>query len=140
MASSKKVYLTDSAFYAFINRVHTRHNYAQAFFRYFAQEEYALFTDTETITQAYNQIYKEVSPALAKDFLRTIFISDINIIYPDESDIKAALKTLVNYQSLDLTFSQALMAVLANRRGVPQIATFDYLHPLFGLNTFFLPI
>lgn len=140
MAVSKKVYLAQSTFYSFIDRVHPKHYYAQAFFRYFAQEEYALFTDTETIIQAYDRIYKDISPSLGRDFLKTIFLSNINIIYPDESDIKAALKTLVNYQSTELTFADALMAVLANRRGVTQIATFDYLHPLFGLSAFFLPI
>jgi predicted nucleic acid-binding protein len=77
---------------------------------------------------------------LAKDFLRTVFLSNINVIFPDESDIKAALKTLINYQSTELTFGQALRAVLANRRGVGQIFTFDYLHPLFGLTVFYLPI
>ena len=137
---SKKIYLAQSVFYSFIDRVHSRHNHAQAFFRYFAQEEFVLFTDTNTINQTYNQIYKEISPSLARDFLKTIFLSNINIIYPDQSDIKAALKTLVNYQSPELTFSDAIMAVLANRRGVSQIATFDYLHPLFGLSAFFLPI
>jgi predicted nucleic acid-binding protein len=67
-------------------------------------------------------------------------LGNINIIYPEESDIKAALKTLINYQSTELTFSQSLRAVLANRRGVTQVFTFDYLHPLFGLSVFYLPI
>ena len=140
MAISKKIYLAASGFYAFIDRAHVRHDHAVAFFRYFAQEEYALFTDTITINQAYDYIYKEISPSLARDFLRTIFLGNINIIYPDQGDIKAALKTLIGYQSTELTFADAIMAVLANRRGVSQIATFDYLHPLFGLSAFFLPI
>src|SRR4030067_2587351 len=121
MAISKKVYIAQSALYSFIDRVHAKHYYSQAFFRYFGQEEYALFTDTITILQTYNQIYKEISPALARDFLKTIFLSDVNIIYPDESDIKAALKTLVNYQSTELTFADSIMAVLANRRGISHI-------------------
>jgi predicted nucleic acid-binding protein len=140
MAVSKKIYLSQSAFCSFIDRVHPKHYYSQAFFRYFGQEEYALFTDTITLNQAYNHIYKEISPSLARDFLKTIFLSNINIIYPDQSDIKAALKTLVGYQSSELTFPDSIMSVLANRRGVTQIATFDYLHPLFGLSAFFLPI
>ena len=74
MAISKKVYLAQSVFYSFIDRVHPKHYYAQAFFRYLAQEEYALFTDTETITQAYSRIYKDISPSLARDFLKTIFL------------------------------------------------------------------
>jgi predicted nucleic acid-binding protein len=67
-------------------------------------------------------------------------LGNINIIYPEESDIKAALKTLVNYQSTELSFSQSLRAVLANRRGINQIFTLEYLHPLFGQSVFYLPI
>jgi predicted nucleic acid-binding protein len=138
--TSKKVYITRSGFYSFIDRAHPKHDQAAAYFRYFGQEKYMLYTDTTTIIDVYNQLYKDISPSLAKDFLRTIFLSNINIIYPDQSDMKSALKTLVNFQSTELTFGQAIRAVLANRRGVGQIFTFDYMHPLFGLSVFYLPI
>lgn len=137
---SKKVYISKSGFYSFINRADSKYEQASAYFRYFGLENYSLFTDIFTVNEANNQIYKEISPSLAKDFLRTIFLSDINIIYPEESDIKSALKTLVNFGSTDLNFTSALRAVLANKRGISQIFTFDYLHPLFGQNTFYLPI
>lgn len=137
---SKKVYIASSGFYAFINRAHIKYEQASAYFRYFAMEKYSLFTDIYTVLECYNQIYREISPSLAKDFLRIITISDINVIYPEERDIRAALKTLINYQSTDLTFGLALRAVLANRRGVNQVYTFDYLHPLFGQTVFYLPI
>lgn len=137
---SKKVFIAPSGFYSFIDRAHPKHEQAAAFFRFFAQEEYKLFTDNFTLNETYNQIYNNISPSIAKDFLRTISLGNINIIYSDESDIKAALKTLISYQSSELTFSQALLAVLANRRGISQIFTLDYLHPLFGQNVFYLPI
>ena len=137
---SKKVYITQSGFYAFINRAHPKYEQAAAYFRFFGEQGYALYTDSATLIDVYNQIYKDISPSLSKDFLRTVFLGNINIIYPEERDIKAALKTLVNFQSTELTFTQSLRAVLANRRGVSQIFTFDYLHPLFGQNVFYLPI
>lgn len=137
---SKKVYIAPSAFYALIDRAHPKNEQAAAFFRYFGEQNYLLFTDTNSIIQAYNKIYKDISPSLSKDFLKTIFLGDINVIYPEESDIKAAFKTLVNFQSTELTFAQSLMSVLANRRGINQIFTFDYLHPLFGQTVFYLPI
>ena len=137
---SKKVYVAPSAFYAFVDRAHQKHEQTSAFFRYVAEQGYTLFTDTSSLTETYNRLYKEISPSLAKDFLRTIFLGNINIIYPEESDIKAALKTLINYQSTELNFSQSLRAVLANRRGINQIFTLEYLHPLFGQTVFYLPI
>jgi predicted nucleic acid-binding protein len=137
---SKKVYLEPSIMCAFIDRAHPKHEQATAFFRFFAQEEYTLFTDSINLTDAYNTIYRDISPSLAKDFLRTMALSNINIIYPEEADMKAALKALVNYKSTELTYQKALVAVLANKRGISQIATFDYLHQLFDLQLFFLPM
>jgi predicted nucleic acid-binding protein len=137
---SKKVFIAPSIMVAFVDRAHPKHEQASAFFRYFAQEEYLLFTDTPSMMASYEQIYREISPSLAKDFLRTLALSNINVIHHDESDMKAALKALVNYQSTELTFQEALMAVLANRRGISQICTFSYLHPLFGQSLFYLPI
>jgi predicted nucleic acid-binding protein len=140
MAESKKVYLTPSVFMAFVDRADPKHEQASAFFRYFGLEGYMLYTDIGSINQAYTEIYKDISPSLARDFLRTIMLSDINIIYPEESDIKAALKALINFGSTDLSFPNAVVAVLANKRDISQICTFDYLHALFGQNAFFLPI
>lgn len=140
MAVSKKVFIASSVIYAFIDRAHPKHEQAAAYFRFFSQEEYLLFTDSYNTIETYTQMYKDISPSLAKDFLRTMALSNINVIYHDESDSKAALKALVNFQSTELAYPQALTAVLAQRRGISQICTFDYLHPLFGQTTFYLPI
>ena len=140
MALSKKVFLASSVYRAFIDRAHPKHDQASAYLRYFAEEEYYLFTDPSSLLDAYRQIYADVSPSLAKDFMRTMYLSTVNILYSEERDYKAALKTIVNYKSTDLTFEKALMAVLCARRDITQICTFDYLHPLFGQSVFYLPI
>lgn len=137
---SKKVFLAPSALYAFIDRAHEKHQQASAYFRYFSEQEYILYMDAVNLNQTYDIIYKKMSPSLAKDFLRIVSLSDINIISPEEAEVKATFKTITNYNSLDLTFSEALMAVVASKRNIGNICTFDYLHPLFGLNVFFLPI
>lgn len=137
---SRKVYLAQSAFLAFLDRAHAKHRQALAFFRYFAQERYRLYTDIVILYEIHRQIHFQISPSLSQDFLRTISFSDINIIYPQEADIKSAIKTINNYRSVDLTFDKALMGVLASKRFIGQIATFDYLPSLFGLTIFYLPI
>lgn len=137
---SKKVYLAPSSLYAFIDRAHDKHPQASAYFRYFSEQEYMLYIDAINLNEAYEIIYKKMSPSLAKDFLRISSLSDINILSPEDSEIKATFKTIANYNALDLTFSEALMAVIASKRNILTICTFEYLHPLFGLNTFFLPI
>jgi predicted nucleic acid-binding protein len=137
---SKKVFVESSVFCAFIDRAHPKHEQAAAYFRFFAEQEYMLFTDHNSLIDAYLAIYKDVSPSLAKDFLRTLSLSNVNVLFPEEQDSKAALKALVTYQSTDLTFPKAISAVLSQKRGITQICTFDYLHPLYGQVMFYLPI
>ncbi len=137
---SKKVYLDSSTFVAFIDRAHIKYDQATAYFRYFGIEEYQLFSDPVTILESYNRLYTDISPSLAKDFMRVMALSNVNMIYPEDADMKAALKAIVNFKTTDLTFNKALLSVLANRRGVSQICTFEYMPQLFGLSLFYLPI
>lgn len=138
--TSKKVFLASDLFVAFVDRAHPKHIHAVAFFRYFASQRLELYSNMSIIIASYQNIYQNISPSIARDFMRAITLGSVNIIYPDESDFKAALKALVTYQSTELTFDEALMAVEADKRRIPAICTFEYLHPLFGLSTFFLPI
>ena len=137
---SKKVYLDSSTFVAFIDRAHIKYDQATAYFRYFGIEEYQLFSDPVTILESYNRLYTDISPSLAKDSMRVMALSNVNMIYPEDADMKAALKAIVNFKTTDLTFNKALLSVLANRRGVSQICTFEYMPQLFGLSLFYLPI
>ncbi len=72
--------------------------------------------------------------------MRVMALSNITMVYPEEPDVKNALKAIVNFKTTDLTYPKALLSVLANRRGVPQICSFDYMPALFGLSMFYLPI
>src|SRR6266567_2703931 len=130
---SKKVYIATDGFTAFIDRAHPKHVHASAFFRYFAQEHFQLYTSIVTINDSYNQFSQTVSPSLGKDFLRALSLSSINILYPETADVKSALKTVVTSNLTELTFAKALMAIMCSKRNIPQICTFEYLHALFGL-------
>ena len=137
---SKKVFIAPDIFIAFIDRAKEKHEQAAAFFRFFAENEYQIYTDLLSLNTVYAHIYSEISPSLSKDFLRTINLSNINLLYADESDIKTAFKTISLYQATELTFPKALLSVIASKRNVPQICTNEYLPTLFGLQIFYLPI
>jgi predicted nucleic acid-binding protein len=139
-SQSKKVYLASDIFLAFLDRANEKHRETAAFFRYFALEKYNLFTDSITLYDAYVKISQRLSVAVAKDFLRTIMLSNITIFYPDESDMKAINKIYLNDRTSDLTLGQAVMAVMADRKGIQQIATFSFMHTLFGLTAFYMPL
>ena len=138
--TSKKVFISSSVFIALVDRNHPKHQQAGAYFRYFAQEKYFLFTGYISIVEAYRKIASDISPSLAREFLRALVLGSVNVLYPSEGDMKAAVKAMVTAQASDLSFADAQISVLAYRNSIPQLANFDYIHPLFGLTVFNLPI
>jgi predicted nucleic acid-binding protein len=137
---SKKIYIAPDGLVAFVDRAHKKHVQATAFFRYFAQEKCQLYSNIVGINDTYMTIYNTISPSLARDFLRVLSLSNINVLYPENADIKMAIKIIETGNSVDLTFAKALMAVLCNKKSIPQIMTYEYLHALYGLQLFFLPV
>ena len=137
---SKKIYIAPDGLVAFIDRAHKKHVQATAFFRYFAQEQCQLYSSVVNIHESYMTIYNTISPSLARDFLRALSLSNINVLNPEPADIKAAIKIIETGNSVDLTFSKALMAVMCNKKSIPQIMTYEYLHALYGLQLFYLPV
>lgn len=92
------------------------------------------------MNETYTIIYNTISPSLARDYLRAMSLSAVNIIYPESAEMKQAIRTIESSNNVDFTFSKALMSVVCNRKNIPQIATFEYLHALFGLQAFYLPM
>jgi predicted nucleic acid-binding protein len=137
---SKKVFVASDGLVAFIDRGHPKHMQVSACFRYFAQNSYQLFTTVVMLNEVYFELYMSISPSVARDFMRAVELSALNILYPEESDCKKSLRTVITSQSVDLTFSKALMAIICNKRSIPQILTFDYMPTLFGLQAFYLPV
>ena len=137
---SKKIYIAPDGLVAFIDRAHKKHVQATAFFRYFAQEQCQLYSSVVNIHEAYMTMYNTISPSLARDFLRALSLSSINVLNPEPADLKAAIKIIETGNSVDLTFSKALMAVMCNKKSIPQIMTYEYLHALYGLQLFYLPV
>lgn len=137
---SKKVFIATDALVAFIDRAHPKHLHATAFFRFFAENHFQLYISILNINEIYLRLYNNISPSIAKDFMRALEMSAINILYPEESDLKKSIKIIEGSQSVELTFTKALTSVLCNKRSVPQICTFEYLPTLFGLQLFYLPI
>lgn len=137
---NKKVLVASDVLVAFVDRANPRHLHAGAFFRYFAQEHYTLFTTPLIISDTYALLTHKISPAIAKDFIKALSLGAINVISPDESDVKITYKTMLSSSPSEASFDETLMQVIANRRNITQVCTFSYLHPLFRLATFYLPI
>ena len=136
----KKVFLAPDVLVAFVDRANPKHLHAAAFFRYFAQERYTLISTISVINTTYDTLAVHISPSVARDFIKALSLGSINIVSPDETDIKLTYKTLLTNSTPELSFNETLMQVIANRRNITQVCTFSYLHPLFRLTAFYLPI
>lgn len=137
--ANRRLFIRSSVFVAFIDRTHPKHAQATACFGYFAQEKYQLYTSYINIADTYRAIFEDISPFLARDFLRAITLGSINILYPTDADMKATVKALVASRSNELNFADAQSETLAYRNSITQMFSFDPMHLLFGLTSFVLP-
>ncbi len=133
-----KIFLSEDAFVAFIDRAAAKHLHAGAFFRYFAQEHCFLYTNVSIVVSTYRKIAESLNNSVAKDFLKALSFSNIMILSPDDSEIKTAMKVVIGTSELSL--DEALMLVMSERRGIYSVCTFKPLHQLFGIKTFYLPV
>lgn len=139
MTQSKKILLTSSVLFSFIDRLAPKHSQAEAFMRYFAQEQYHVLVASVTIVETYKLLKENISYSLAKDFLRTIFLGSIEVIYPDEILTKTAIRLVLSNSGQDLDFDQALINVMADKNQIHAIASFEYSNFYFGIQPFSLP-
>lgn len=136
---TKRVFIARDVFLAFLDRNDSKHLQATAFFRYFAQEHFYLYTSDGIVIALFQIISQSISQSFAKEFIKTLLESSIHVLTPDESELKKAISTIANsYSYLDL--EETLIQVMAEKRYIPFIATFAYLHNQFGREIFYLPI
>src|SRR5258708_21638010 len=77
-----------------------------------------------TLFRSYMTIYNTISPSLARDFLRALMLSNINILNPEPADIKAAIKILETGNSVDLTFADRKSTRLNSSHQIISYAVF----------------
>lgn len=133
-----KVFLAEDAFFAFIDRAHPKHLHSGAFFRYFAQEHCFLYSNISILSATYQRISDQINESVAKDFLKALSYSNIIILSPETAEMNTAMKVVIG--TSNITLQEALMLVMAERRGISSICTFTPLHQLFGIKTFYLPV
>lgn len=137
--TGKKVFLAADVFIAFLDRNHPKHLHASAFFRYFAQEHFYLYTSNEIVIATYQKVSQSISGSFAKEFLKVLSESAITILSPDDTEMKKALQTVVSSFS-EVGLDECLMLVIAEKRHIPYICTLQYIHTLFGREIFYLPL
>ena len=138
--NDKKVIISNQVFFAFIDRSHQNHGQAVAFFRYFTEEQFELYTVLFSVAATYQDLQDHIGLSIARNWLKSIFLGNIQIAYPDEATIKAAIKLITSTYNYNITIDQAVMNVVADKKGIPFIATFEFFPFFFGIKPFTLPL
>lgn len=129
---TKKIFIDSSVFVAFVNRSNQNHSKAVKSMEHLARERYFLYTSIQNIQDTYAILAKEVGVSMALEFLQATLESNMEIIFPQKTDLITAHKVLRVNRGRQVILKETLNATLMQKRGVPQILTFTYWHNLFG--------
>lgn len=132
---TRKIFLDSSIFVAFVDRADPNHLKASKAIEDLARLGYQVYTSTQNVQDAYAVLAREVGATLALEFLQAMLQSDTEIVFPQKADLITAHRILRTNRERQVTLREALNATLMQKRGIMQIATFNYWHNLFGTYT-----
>lgn len=130
--ASKKIYVDSSVLYAFIDRADRNHRQAVRFMEHFSNQGAFLYTNYYTLQEVYGVANKQIGIAVAIDFLESILSSNVEILFPQKTDLIASFKLLKSNRNQQILFKETITATLMQRKGINQICTFTYWHGLLG--------
>ncbi len=132
--TSRKIFIDSSILIAFIDRGAPNHSKAAKAMEDLASIGYHPYTSTQTVTDSYAQLSRDISTTVALEFLQIMLQSSIEILFPQKADLITAHRILRVNHDRQILLSEALNATLMQKRGIVQILTFSYWNKLFGTN------
>ncbi len=129
---TKKIFIDSSVFVAFVDRSNKNHPKAVKSMEHLARERYFLYTSIQNIQDTYAILAKEIGVSMALEFLQATLESNMEIIFPQKTDLITAHKVLKANRDRQMILKETLNATLMQKRRVQQILTFTYWHNLFG--------
>ncbi len=132
MAQTKKIFIDSSMLLAFIDRGDPNHQKASLSFDILAKEGFHICTSYQNIADTYATLGREVGISMALEFLQSSLQSNIEIIFPQKTDLITAHRVLRANRDRQISLREVLNATLMQKRGIIQILTFTYWHGLFG--------
>lgn len=132
MATSRKIFIDSSLLVAFVDRADPNHSKAVKAMEGFAQLKFNLYTSSQNIMDVYAALSREVGLSVALEFLQAALQSEMEILFPQKADLVSAYRMTKSNRDRQVSLKETVNAVLMQKRGIAQIATFTYWHNLFG--------
>lgn len=129
---SRKIFIDSSVLLSFIDKGDNNHKKAAQAIENLAKLGYQLYTSYQNVADTYAVLAREISLPIALDFLQASLRSDMEIIFPQKTDLNTAHRVIKNNRERQISLKEALNATLMQKRGVSQILTFTYWHNLYG--------
>lgn len=129
---SKKIFLDSSVFIAFIDRGSQVHLKASKALEHLASTGCRLYTSSHSVIDSYNPLTSNVGTTVALEFLQSMLQTGIEVLFPQKADLITAHRILRINRDKEIPLSEALNAVLMQKKGIRQILTFKDWTKLFG--------
>jgi predicted nucleic acid-binding protein len=134
--TSKKIFIDASVLYSFVDRADPNHTQAVNAMQQFSFSNMHLYTSVQAIQDAYLAISRQLGNALGGEFLKAILESNMEILYPQKSDLISAYKLIRLNANKQINLKEAMTAALMQKRGIYQIITFTYWQNLLGSTSY----
>lgn len=133
---SKKVFIDSSLFYAFIDRGDPNHSQAAKIMEQLSRQGSILYTSLQSVQDTYSALNDKMGMVLSHEFIQTIMESNIEILYPQRSDLISAFRLIKQNKGKQISLKEALISILMQKRNIPQIAAFTPWHNLLGSSSY----
>lgn len=136
MAGSKKVFIDSSVLYSFVDRADANHAQAVRAIEQLSRQQTQLYTSIQAVQETYTAINRELGSVLGIEFLQATIESSIEVLYPQKAELVSAYRLIKLNLSRQVSFKEAITAVLMQKRGIFQILTFTYWQNLLGSSVY----
>lgn len=135
--AARKIFVDGSVLYAFTDRADTNHVQAVKTLEQLSLQGIQLFTSIQDIQDVYTAINRQLGTTIGFDFLQAMIESNIEVIYPQRSDLVSSYKLIRLNTNKQIPFKQAMVATLMAKKNVVKILTFTFWHNLLGTEPYF---
>src|SRR5690348_15955978 len=122
--AARKIFVDGSVLSAFTDRADTNHVQAVKTLEQLSLQGVQLFTSLQEIQHVYAAINRQLGTVIGFDFLQAMIESNVEVIYPQKSDLVSAYKLIRSNTNRQISFKQAMVATLMAKRNVVKILTF----------------
>jgi predicted nucleic acid-binding protein len=137
MAVSRKVFIDSSVLYSFIDRADANHAQTVKTIEQLSLQEIALFTSLQAIQDTFNAVNRQLGSTLGYDFLEVITQSNIEILFPQKSDLITAHRIMKTNRMKQMSLKDVITAVLMQKKGIVRILTYTYWPNILGSESYF---